>query len=392
MNNFPIFLTKLSIILLVPLVFISCGEKKQQAPPPPEIPVVEVLIKDVPIYKEFVGQVYGSFDIPIRARVSGFLEGIHFSEGLRVNKGQLLYTIDPQPLQAQVAIQESQLAEAKTSLAKAESDLNRIKPLAEINAVSKSDLDAAQAQYDAAIAYVSASESSLRYANINLGYCWMRSPIGGLIGKTQAKVGEFVGKEPNPVILNTVSTIDTVYVEFYLTEADYLVLAREKIEEYKKRDLKDIKRRENEKKDLRIILADGSTFKHKGFVNFIDSQVDPTTGSLLVQSSFPNPDQLLRPGQYAKVKAKMDDIIGGLLVPQRCVMELQGLYSVYIVNDSSKVETRQVVTGEKIGDLWLIKSGLKAGDKIVIDALQKVTPGLEIKPVITEFKSQFNPQ
>jgi len=193
-NLLPNYVKLLPVILLV-LFIASCAEKKQEAAEPPEIPVIEVIQKDVPIYDEFVGQVYGYSDIPIRARVAGFLTGINFDEGFKVNKGQLLYTIDPAEFEAKVASQESLLAEAKTALAKAKSDLDRIKPLAEINAVSKSDLDAAQANYDASVSYVEAQKANLKYANINLGYCRIYSPIEGIIGKTKARIGEFVGKE-----------------------------------------------------------------------------------------------------------------------------------------------------------------------------------------------------
>ena len=310
--------TILLIVSILSLVVGSCSQKQAEAPPLQDIPVVKVMQQDVPIYSEFVGQVYGYSDIPIRARVAGFLTGIHFDEGTKVNKGQLLYTVDPEPLQAQVATQESLLAEAKTELAKAKSDLNRIKPLAEINAVSQSDLDAAQAKYDAAISLVDARQSNLNFANINLSYCWIKSPISGIIGKTNAKVGEFVGQAPNPVILNTVSTIDSVHVEFYLTEADYIRLAREFA-------AKNESGNPEKKRTLNLILADGSKFNHNGYVNFINRQVDAQTGSLLVQATFPNTEGLLKPGQYAKVVVKMKDVKDALLVPQRCVMETQGL-------------------------------------------------------------------
>lgn len=382
MKKFILFFTSTSSILLLILAVSSCAEKKQKAPPPPEIPVVEVIQKDVPIYQQFVGQVYGYSDIPIRARVSGFLNGIHFTEGSRVKKGQLLYNIDPEPFQAQVATQESFLAEAKTGLAKAKSDLDRIEPLAAINAVSKSDLDAAQANYDAALAYVDAQTSNLKFANINLGYCWMKAPITGIIGKTKARVGEFVGQDPNPVILNTVSTIDTIRVEFFLTEANYIRLAREYY-----------KAHHGEKEDdfeanLSLILADGSTFNNSGYINFINREVDPQTGSLLVQATFPNPEKLLRPGQYAKVVIKMKEVKGGLLIPQRCSMELQGQFSVYVVTDDNTVESRQIVVGESIGDMLLVNDGLKVGEKVVIDALQKVRSGMQVNPKVTTFKSQ----
>lgn len=370
------------------LIISSCSEKKQKAPPTLEIPVVNVIQKDVPIYQEFIGQVYGKFDIPIRARVSGFLDDIHFDEGTWVSKGQLLYTVDPQPLQAKVAGEMSTLAEAKTNLAKAQSDLNRIVPLAKINAVSKSDLDAAQAEYDAAVSYVQAVESSVRLANINLGYCWIKSPIKGLIGKTAAKVGEYVGQDPNPVILNVVSTIDTIHVEFYLVESDYLGLAREFIESERQKQDANYIEEENKDGKLKLILSDGTTFKYDGKINFVDRQVNPETGSLLIQATFPNLDYLLRPGQYAKVRAKMDEVKNAIIIPQRCIMELQGTHSVYVVNDSSKIETRQITTSHKYGDYWIISEGLKTNEKVVIDALQKVKPGMTVKPKITEFVSK----
>ena len=393
MNSPTIILKKFSCIIMILLIIFSCGKKKPQAYTPLEIPVVKVIQQDIPIYQDFIGQIYGQFDIPIRARVSGFLDAIHFQEGYWVKKGQLLYTIDPQPLEANLAGEMSRLAEKKTELAKAESDLGRIVPLAKINAVSKSDLDATQAQYNAAKANVKAVESSVRIANINLSYCWIKSPISGLIGKTQAKIGEFVGQDPNPVILNTVSTIDTVHVEFYLVEADYLGLARKFIESSRQKEDADyIEREATRDSELTLILSDGSIFNHKGHVNFIDRQVNPETGSLLIQTSFPNPDQLLRPGQYAKVRAKMDVLKDAIMIPQRCVMELQGTHSVYIVNDSSIVKSRQIVTGSKYEDYWIINKGLKANDKVVINALQKVAPGMPVIPKITDFENKTTTQ
>ena len=376
---------KFSLLIAIVFTVASCAEKKQGPPPTPEIPVVEVIQKDVPIYRQYVGQVYGNSDIPIRARVAGFLEGIHFDEGLKVKKGQLLYSIDPSEYQSKVATQESYLAEAKTSLAKTKSDLDRIEPLAKINAVSKSDLDAARANYDASLAYVDAMESNLRFAEINLGYCWIKSPLDGVIGKTKARIGEFVGQDPNPVILNTVSTVDTVRVEFHLAEAQYIRLAREYGNSTKAEE--DITAAVP---NIGLILADGSTFKYKGKIDFINREVDSQTGSLLVQTSFPNPDKLLKPGQYAKVVVKVENAKGGLLIPQRCVMELQGQYSVYIVNAENKVESRQIVAGESVGDMLIVKEGLQAGEKIVIDALQKVSSGLVVKPQVTVFESKTN--
>ncbi len=380
------FFNLFSTIFLVALFMTACESKKELEQAPVDIPVFEVVQKDVPIYDYFLGQVYGLKDIPIRARVSGFLEGIHFKEGSRVKKGQLLYTIDPQPYQAKVAVAESQLAEAKTSLVKAKNDLNRIEPLAAMNAVSKSDLDAARAEYEAAKAYVEASESNVRLAKIELGYCWIRSQTDGIIGKTKAKVGEFVGQNPNPVILNTVSLLDSVLVDFYLNEKDFLWYARHYIDNFKDKPEKPKLR---EKASLRLILADGTMFKYKGYVKFIDRNIDPTTGTLLVQAVFPNPEGLLRPGLYAKVKVQLYTNKNALLVPQRCIKELQGIYSVFVVSDSNTVHKVEVEPGYKTGNMQVIKKGLKPGDRVVIDALQKVKSNMKINPVASDFKPVY---
>jgi len=390
MNLIKQHLRYLTLLSFVVLIAASCKNDKKVTPPPPTIQVVEVIQKDVPIYETFVGQIYGYSDIPIRTRVVGFLTGIHFQEGHVVKKGQLLYTVDPQEYAEKVSGQKSYLAQAETELSKAKSDLDRIVPLAKINAVSKSDLDAAQAGYDAALSYVDAMKANLKFAEINYGYCWIKSPINGQIGKTNARVGEFVGQSPNPIILNTVSTIDTIHVEFFLTEADYLRFARE----YKasKNDRVTKADKSGSGNNLSLILADGSTFKYKGYVNFVNREVDPQTGSMLVQATFPNPERLLRPGQYSKVVVKMEEVKGALLVPQRCIVELQGKHSLFVVNSDSTVESRQIVTGDKIGDMQIVTKGLNAGDRVVIDALQKVGSGLKVKPEVTQFKSQTTSQ
>ncbi len=362
--------------------FVACQEKAQKVAPPPDIPVVKVLQKDVPVYKEFVGQVYGKYDIPIRARVSGFLEGIHFSEGSRVKKGQLLYTIDPQPFEAQVAEQMSRLAGARTQLVKAKNDLQRIRPLAEISAVSQSDLDAAQAQYEAAQAEVNAAKASLELARISLSYTRIKSPIRGLIGKTQAKVGEFVGQNPNPVILNTVSRIDTIHVEFFLPERDYLILARafgvserSLPKEYKQR------------KVLQLILSDGSIFPYKGWVNFINRNIDPSSGSMLIQASFPNPERILRPGLFARIKVQMDVLNDAMIIPLRSILEIQNKYYVYVVDQEGVVKQKEVKAGPLQGDMRVISEGLSPDDRIVLEGIQMVRSGMKVNPVEKTFPS-----
>ena len=392
----PIPLLFTGLLVFLTAFFISCENKTKKIIDPLEVQVVEILQKDVPIYNYFVGQVYGQEDISINARVEGFLTGIHFDEGTRVNKGQLLYTIDPEPFIAAVASEKSKVAEAQTRLVNAENELARYRPLAEINAVSKSDLDFAQASRDASEAALDAARASLRMAEINLGYTKVKSPIAGFIGKTQARTGEFVGRSPNPVILNTVSKVASVRVQFFLTESQYLLFARE----LRKREAKtegaqttETKKRPNaDKVNLTLILSDGSTHPYKGKADFVNREVDSQTGAILVQATFPNPDLILRPGQFARVKIIMKDAKGALLVPQRCVTELQGQYSVFVVNTENKIEAKQIKIGEKFGDYYIVSEGLETNDKIVLEGLQKVGSGMEVNPVVTEFVSQTNLQ
>lgn len=373
-----------SVLFFVALSFFSCNKKDTvtQLPPQP-IKVFDVRPETVPIYQEFVGQIYGERDIPIRARVEGFLNKIYFNEGSRVKKGQLLYAIDPDPFVQEVAAQRSRVSQAKTMLIQSESDLQRIIPLAAIDAVSKRELDMAIAKRDADISALDAANAVLNISKINLGYAKLYAPINGIIGKTLAREGEFVGKDPNPVILNTISEIKRIRVQFFLSENEYLRIARNYMNKYEKRIQKN-----DEIIDIQLILADGSLYKHKGKMDFIDRNVDPSTGAILLQASFPNPDGLIRPGQFARVKALIKEEVDALKVPQKCITELQGQYSVFIVNSENKIETIQVKIGDKIDDYWIISEGLNSGDKVVLEGLQKIKSGMEVIPEITEFKSQ----
>ena len=290
------------------LSITACKEEQAMQAPPPEVEVINVIQKDIPIDRDFVGQVFGFKDIPIRARVEGFLTGLHFNEGRPVKEGQLLYSIDPQPFEAEVASQQSKVAEAQTYLVNATNELARYEPLAKINAVSQSDYDAAKASKDAAEASLEAAKANLEMAKINLSYARIYSPIDGLIGKTEARIGEFVGREPNPVILNVVSQIEQTRVQFFLTESEFLSLIREynlrekELEEYRQgaRNIDDLE--EDQRDNLDLILADGSIYSEKGNVEFLGREIDATTGSILVQAVFPNPNGELRPGMYGKVR------------------------------------------------------------------------------------------
>jgi membrane fusion protein, multidrug efflux system len=371
--------------LMLPLFIYSCGKKETAPPPPPKVKVIQVLQTTVPIPVDFVGQTYGYKDIPIRARVDGFLTGMYFQEGTVVKKGQLLYTIDPEPLKAIEAEKLSGLAEAQTRLVKAESDLKRIKPLAEINAVSKRDLDAAVADFDAAKARVAAEEAQVQYARINLGYTRINSPIDGVIGMTQAKTGEYVGKNPNPIVLNEVSSIDTILVNFSISESEFLKLSR--MRQAKLADT--TKSKTDQQAQISLVLTDGSIFGHPGKFNFADRQVDPETGTILFQASFPNPEKLLRPGQFARIKVVLEEVQGGLLIPQRCVKELQGVHQVYTLNANGEIELKNVKLGPKVGGMWMVLGGLNAGETIVFEGLNLVRPGTKVDPIPAEIPKEL---
>lgn len=369
--NCPI--SKIALILLLLVVSASCQGTKEPDVSPLALSVLELKEQDIPIYQTFVGQTYGAKDIDIRARVDGVLEGIFFKEGALVEQGTLLYTIDKQPLLARQAARMGDLAQAKTQLAKSESDLNRIKPLAATNAVSKRDLDAAVAQYDAAKAGVEAAEANLRASQIELGYASINAPITGIIGITKAKVGDYVGREPNPVILNTVSDTNIIEVRFFLSENEFLQLSRRRADKM----FNELAAADG----ISLILSDDTVFTHKGKFDFLDRSIDSTTGSILVQTSFPNPEHILRPGLFARIKFMYDYVGGGLLVPKRAVRELQTMYQIYVINNDNQAELRTIEVSHTVDQQYVVKSGLKAGDRIVVEGLEKIRPGMVIDPI-----------
>ncbi len=373
----------INAIFITTLFLFGCGGDEQAPLPTPKVQVYVTTATDVPIFREFVGETLGETNVDIAARVQGFLETREFEEGSFVKKGQLLYTIESQPFEEKVAQAQSQLAASRVNLANAESDLSRIKPLAAENAISQIDLDAAQARYEASIESVKASKAALRAAELELSYTKVYSPINGVIGKTQANEGDYVGASAHTVVLTTVSYIDTMAVQFYLTQSEYLEAARRIIDAEKSVEDKTNKEYDD---DLVLLLSDNSVYEYKGRFDFIDRNFDTETGSILVQTLFPNPDQLLRPGLFARVRAEVDVVKNGILVPQRCVMELQGKFSVLVVGEDNKVENRLVQTGPTVKEFWLIKEGLKPGEKVIYEGLQQVKEGQVVNPEIVDIK------
>ena len=377
----PMFRSCVFIPLMIIGLLGACSEQAPPAPPPPELPVVGVIQRDQPIEIEMVGQTLGSSDIPIRARVDGFLDSIGFDEGRNVKKGDLLYSIDDVPFKSGVVEAQGYLAEAQTALANAKSDLDRIRPLAEINAMSQMDLDGAVARHEAAIGATQAAEAQLNQAKILLGYCRIYSPIDGRIGISSVEVGEYVGGAGSDA-LNFVSQVDPIRVRFSIDEQSYLKIARHIIAMREDGKLEGSRKK---RAALQLILSDASVFDYSGQIVTTNAAIDPTTGTFTLEADFPNPDGLIIAGQYAKIRTNTEVRKNALLVPQRSIVELQGSFSLFVVNDDGKVEQRKVSVGPKVNRLQIITSGLKPGETVVLEGVQKLRNGMSIKPVPTDF-------
>jgi len=355
----------------------GCGSSEPETAAAPALPVGVAMAerRDVPLFVDLVGTTLGTQDVPIRARVEGFLETMNFREGSFVKKGALLYTIDSQPFRAKLVEAQSQLATAQTRLAKAQSDLARIKPLADIDAVSKQDLDGALAQEAAARSGVDAAKAGVDLAKIELSYTRLIAPINGVIGLSKAKPGEFVGREPNPVVLNVLSDIDPIRVRFSISEREYLMIARNYLERNKREDAA----RPQEAR-LVLFLADGSEHPYPGKIVASAQAINPETGTYSAEAAFPNPDGLILPGQFARVRAPFRKLEGATVVPRRAVSELQGHFRVYVVAAGNSIEVREVVPGPVVDDMIVIESGLEGGETIVVEGLQKVRSGMIVDP------------
>jgi len=347
----------------------ACSEPPPAAPPPPpDVLVADVVQRDVPVYLELVGQTLGYQDVEIRARVEGYLTNMAFQEGSLVRKGDLLYEIDRLPLQAILAEARAQQATAEAQLAKANNDVARYTPLVAKQAVSQRELDDAQALQDAARSQVDAAKAAVEKATLDLSYTRITAPISGLIGATLVKTGNLVGRGES-TLLTTISQIDPALFRVGITEADYLLVARRVLGGGQKA---------GQQADIQLTLADGSVYPHPGKVNVVDRAVDATTGTLGIQLLYPNPDLLLRPGQYGRARVQLDNKVGALLVPQRAVQELQNLYSVALVDGGGKVAFRNVKVGPRVDSMWVIEDGLTATDKVIVEGLQRIQNGMTV--------------
>lgn len=348
---------------------VACSsEKEKPAPPPPGVTVTPVLQRDVPIYQEWVGTMVGNIDADIRPKVEGFLLTRVYTEGSYVKKGEPMFQLDRRQAQAAVEQAEGQLAQAKAALSQAQIDVNRYTPLVAQRAVSQAELDKAHSMEKASMAQVDAAQAVLDNAKLNVGWTTVVSPISGIAGIAKVGIGDLM--TPNTVMA-TVSAVDPIYVDFSIAEQDYLRFARDKSGRAAGRHLE-------------LILGDGSLFPQSGHALLVNREVDSRTGTLQVRASFPNPGNFLRPGQYARIRAVTEERKNALLVPQRAVAELQGVYQVGVVGADNKVAIKVVKLGPQIGDVWIVDSGLQPADKVVVDGLQRLRDGITVAP--TPFK------
>ncbi len=414
------WLLLLAFLALLPAL-TTCDRSKAKesapAPPPPTVVVAEVVKKTVPIVAEFVAQTDAVQTVELRARIQGVLEHVRFEEGADVKEGQVLFEIQKtqyeatlQSARAQLGKAQAELARAQeqvevqraraeldqrqAALAKAKLDVARLKPLAQAKAVPQVDLDNALAAEQVAVAGVAASEAALKdtelnqrigiqqaqasleagraavtQAQLDLGYTTIKAPVAGIIGRLDVDEGNLVGRG-EPTLLATMSTVDPIKVSTTVSEVDYLRFARRAAGRTAAGDAV----------PLDLVLADGTVHPHKGRVTTLDRTVDPKTGTIVFEALFPNPEKLLRPGQFGRVRAVVEERVDAVLVPQVAIQEVQGAKSVLVVGEGDKVALRTVTLNERIGDLIIVTRGLEPGERVIVEGLQKVRPGMQVKP------------
>ena len=364
--------TRIVLVVLPATVLLATGcsdPKAAPAIPSPEVEVASVLKEDVPIFSEWVATLDGYINAQIQPQVAGYVIRQTYKEGSFVRKGQVLFQIDPRPFQALLDQAKAQLAQAQAQLGKTEMDVNRDTPLAKERAIAQSQLDNDIQAKEAAKAAVKAAEALVEQARLNVEFTDVKSLVDGITGIAQVQIGNLV----NPTtVLTTVSQVNPIKAYFSISEQEYIHYANQ-INAQTQKEIP------SGGPPFDLILADGSIYPHKGFALLTNRQVDTATGSIQVVCSFPNPQNALRPGQFGRLRAAPEVRNGALLVPQKAVTELQGTYQLAVVGADNKVSIRAVKVGDRIGALWIVESGVKAGEMVIVEGLQKVQNGSTVK-------------
>ena len=353
----------------------SCRKAASSVPPPvPQVVVATVIQKDVPVYSEWVGTTEGFVNAEIYPKISGYLLKQNYTDGEHVHAGQLLFQIDDREYKAALDQALGDLAQKAAQFKQNEQDLARYKPLLAAQVISKQEFDHVAQTTSASKAAVQAAQAAVETAKLNVEWTRVTSPIDGIAGIAKTQVGDLVGTTS---LLTTVSQLDPIKVNFPISEREYLHFA-EKIREHEETG------RAKDESDLQMILADGSTYKYRGHFYVANREVDIQTGTIKIQGVFPNPDYILRPGLYAKIRTAADTYKGALLVPQSSVLETQGQYQVAVVGADNKVTLRPVTLGKRAGELRIIDSGVSPGERVVTEGVQKVSDGMEVAPTLAE--------
>jgi membrane fusion protein (multidrug efflux system) len=351
-------------VMLIVAAAVGCSKSEAAKPPapPPGVVVTPVVQRDEVMHREWIGTTQGDVNAEIRPKVDGYLLRRVYTEGSYVRPGQLLFEIDARQVQAQLQQAQANLAQAQSNLDKANRDVARFEPLAAQHAISQQEVDNARSAQSAARATVGALRAAVDNARLNTAWTRVTSPIGGVAGIAQAQVGNLVGPQ---TVLATVSKVDPIRVLYQISEQEYL------------QHQKDPAMRNAE---LELVLADGSVFPRRGHISLSGRDVDVKTGTITVVGLFPNPGNLLRPGQFAKVRAATATRRGALLVPQRAVNEMQGIYQVAVVGADNKADVRTVKLGDRVGSMWIVEEGVQPGERVIVEGFSRAKPGMLVHP------------
>lgn len=352
-----------SLALLTLASALAC-KKETPPPPPPEVLVADVVQKDVPIVREWVGTLDGSVNAEIRPKVEGYVLKQLYTEGTFVKKGQPLFQIDPRQFKAALDQAKGNLERQEAALEKSDNDVKRYTPLAAEKAISQQELDNALSSQRANAANVAAAKAAVEETQLNLAWCTVTSPIDGIVGIAQSQVGALVNKLN---VMTTVSTVDPIEALFQISEQEYLKTQAAKAQGFAIEAL-----------TAELVLADGSVYPHAGHPTVSDREVNVKTGTIAIKAAFPNPDALLRPGQFAKVRMAVFTAKDALLIPQKALTEMQGNALVAVVAGDGSVEMRPVKVGHQVGSSLIIEKGLNAGEKVVVEGIQKIRPGVKV--------------
>ena len=371
-----------SLVAGATFAMIGCGRTQAAAPsPPPEVRVVPVAQQDVPVYSEWVATLDGYVNAQVRPQVSGYIIKQNYKEGSLVRKGQVLFEIDPRPFQAASDRAKGDLAQAEAQLGKSTLDVERDTPLAKAKAIAQSQLDNEIQAKLGAQAAVESNKATVEQTELNLEWTRVTSLVDGIAGIAQVQIGNLVG--PNS-ILTSVSQVDPIKAYFPISEQAYVLAQKQGSAVSSRHTISFFGN------SLDLILTDGSIFPEKGKILLADRQVDPNTGTIRIVAAFPNPGNILRPGQYGRVHVETNMKRGALLIPQTAVAQSQGSYQVAIVGGDHKVSIRPVKPGETVGTMWVIDSGLKPGEQVVVEGLQKLKEGTAVTPKAARISGEGN--